>query len=88
MNATAAVLNQPNGPFDIEQVTVDAPGPGEVLVAIKAVGICHTDLVVASGAMGLQFPAVLGHEGAGVVEAVGEGVTAVSAGDKVLLTFN
>lgn len=88
MNATAAVLNQPNGPFAIEQVTVDQPGPGEVLVAIKAVGICHTDLVVASGAMGLQFPAVLGHEGAGIVEAVGDGVTAVAPGDKVLLTFN
>ena len=88
MNATAAVLNQPNGPFDIEQVLVDQPGPGEVLVAIKAVGICHTDLVVASGAMGLQFPAVLGHEGAGIVEAVGAGVTAVAPGDKVLLTFN
>lgn len=88
MNATAAVLNQPNGPFDIEQVTVDAPGPGEVLVAIKAVGVCHTDLVVASGAMGLQFPAVLGHEGAGIVEAVGEGVRTVAPGDKVLLTFN
>ena len=88
MNATAAVLNQPNGPFDIERVTVDRPGPGEVLVAIKAVGICHTDLVVASGAMGLQFPAVLGHEGAGLVEAVGDDVTTVAPGDKVLLTFN
>lgn len=78
MNATAAVLNQPNGPFAIEQATVDQPGPGEVLVAIKPVGICHTDLVVASGAMGLQFPAVLGHEGAGIVEAVGDGVTSVA----------
>lgn len=86
--AVAAVLNQPNGPFDIETVTVEAPQAGEVRVAIKAVGICHTDLVVASGAMGLQFPAVLGHEGAGVVDAIGPGVTSVKVGDKVLLTFN
>ena len=88
MQATAAVLNQPNGPFAIEQVDVAEPQAGEVRVAIKAVGICHTDLVIASGAMGLQFPAVLGHEGAGIVDAVGAGVTGVKPGDKVLLTFN
>ena len=88
MNATAAVLNQPNGPFDIESIDVAEPQVGEIRVAIKAVGVCHTDLVVASGAMGLQFPAVLGHEGAGIVDSVGEGVTKVKPGDKVLLTFN
>ena len=86
--AFAAVLNQPNGPFKIEAVSVSPPQAGEVRVAIKAVGICHTDLVVASGAMGLQFPAVLGHEGAGIVEAIGAGVASVKVGDKVLLTFN
>ncbi len=88
MNAIAAVLNQPNGSFLIEAVDVAQPQAGEVRVAIKAVGICHTDLVVASGAMGLQFPAILGHEGAGIVDAVGGGVTGVKPGDKVLLTFN
>lgn len=88
MEATAAVLNQPNGPFTIETLTIDPPQAGEVMVSVKAVGICHSDLVIASGAMGLQFPAVLGHEGAGIVEAVGEGVTTVKPGDKVLLTFN
>lgn len=88
MQATAAVLNQPGGPFSIEAVEVAEPQAGEVRVAIKAVGICHTDLVVASGAMGLQFPAILGHEGAGIVDAVGEGVTDLKPGDKVLLTFN
>lgn len=88
MLANAAVLDQPNGPFTIEQVEVAEPQAGEVRVAIKAVGICHTDLVVASGAMGLQFPAVLGHEGAGIVESVGPGVTGFKPGDKVLLTFN
>lgn len=86
--AQAAVLNQPNGPFSIETVEVAAPQAGEIRVAIKAVGICHTDLVVASGAMGLQFPAVLGHEGAGIVESVGEGIDDIKPGDKVLLTFN
>lgn len=88
MEALAAVLNQPNGPFSLENVDVAAPQAGEVRVAIKAVGICHTDLVIASGAMGLQFPALLGHEGAGIVESVGDGVTSVKPGDKVLLTFN
>lgn len=88
MQAIAAVLNQPGGPFSVEAVEVAAPQAGEVRVAIKAVGICHTDLVVASGAMGLQFPAVLGHEGAGIVDAVGEGITDLKPGDKVLLTFN
>lgn len=88
MQATAAVLNQPNGPYDIEELEVAEPQAGEIRVAIKAVGICHTDLVIGSGAMGLQFPAVLGHEGAGIVESVGEGVTKVAPGDKVLLTFN
>ncbi|WP_068075743.1 NAD(P)-dependent alcohol dehydrogenase [Novosphingobium lentum] len=88
MQTQAAVLNQPNGPFDIQTVEIADPLAGEIRVAVKAVGICHTDLVVASGAMGLQFPAVLGHEGAGIVDAVGAGVTSVKPGDKVLLTFN
>jgi aryl-alcohol dehydrogenase len=88
MQATAAVLNQPNGPFSIEPIDVAEPRAGEVRVAIKAVGICHTDLVIASGAMGLSFPAVLGHEGAGIVDALGEGVSDLAVGDKVLLTFN
>jgi aryl-alcohol dehydrogenase len=88
MEAVAAVLNEPSGPFSIETVEVAAPQAGEVLVDIKAVGICHTDLAAATGAFGNQFPVVLGHEGAGVVEAVGAGVTSVKPGDKVLLTFN
>ena len=88
MHTQAAVLNQVNGPFAIETIDVGEPQGNEVRVAIKAVGICHTDLVIASGAMGLQFPAVLGHEGAGIVDAVGPDVTSVKPGDKVLLTFN
>lgn len=88
METLAAVLNEPAAPFSLETIEVAAPQAGEVLVAIKAVGICHTDLVVGSGALGSAFPAVLGHEGAGIVEAVGEGVTSVKPGDKVLLSFN
>jgi aryl-alcohol dehydrogenase len=88
MQAIAAVLNQPNGPFAIEPVDIAEPRAGEVRVAVKAVGICHTDLVIATGAMGLRFPAVLGHEGAGIVDAIGDGVTDLAPGDKVLMTFN
>lgn len=87
MKATAAVLNGPNQPFSIEEITIDAPRDDEILVSIKAVGVCHTDLVQASGQLGNPFPTVLGHEGAGIVEAVGRSVTKVSPGDKVLLTF-
>lgn len=88
MKASAAVLTKPNGPFDIQDIEVAEPKSGEVRVKIKAVGICHTDLVIASGAMGLQFPAVLGHEGAGIVDAVGPDVKDLESGDKVLLSFN
>lgn len=88
MKTLAAVLNEPAGPFAVEMIEIAAPEAGEVRVAIKAVGICHTDLVVGSGALGSAFPAVLGHEGAGIVEAVGDGVTSVKPGDKVLLSFN
>jgi len=88
MEALAAVLNAPAAPFTLETIDVAEPHAGEVRVAIKAVGICHTDLVIGSGALGTQFPAVLGHEGAGIVEAVGDGVTSVKPGDKVLLSFN
>jgi aryl-alcohol dehydrogenase len=88
MDATAALVREPNGSFQFDTVTIDQPRPDEVLVRVRAVGICHTDIVTASGALGTPFPAVLGHEGAGVVEAVGSAVTKVKPGDKVLITFN
>lgn len=88
MEATAAVLNAPSTPFAIETVQVSDPKEGEILVQIKATGICHTDLVLATGALGTGFPCILGHEGAGIVEKVGAGVTKVAPGDKVLLSFN
>jgi S-(hydroxymethyl)glutathione dehydrogenase / alcohol dehydrogenase len=80
--ATAAVADG-MGSFTIESIEVQPPGPGEVLVAIKASGICHTDWD--SLRWGRRF--VLGHEGAGVVEAVGEGVVSVSPGERVLLNW-
>ncbi len=88
MDAIAALVREPNGPFQIENITIDAPRSDEILVRIKAVGICHTDIVFASGALGSPFPAVLGHEGAGIVEAIGANVTKIAVGDKVLMTFN
>lgn len=88
IEAIAAVMPAANAAFEIQDVSVAAPGPGEVLVDVKAVGICHSDLVMVSGAFGTAFPAVFGHEGAGTVVAVGDGVSKVTAGDKVLLTFN
>jgi aryl-alcohol dehydrogenase len=88
IEALAAVMPSPNGAFTLGKITVDAPQAGEVLVDVKAVGICHSDLVMVSGGFGNAFPAVFGHEGAGEVISVGPGVTKVSPGDKVLLTFN
>jgi len=68
-------------------VLVPDPGPGEALVAIQACGVCHTDLHYREGGIGDDFPYLLGHEAAGVVEAVGDGVTAVAPGDFVILNW-
>jgi aryl-alcohol dehydrogenase len=84
---TAAVTASPGAAFTLEPVELDPPRPDEILVRIRAVGVCHTDLVARDGAMPFSMPAVLGHEGAGVVEAVGSAVTKVAAGDRVALTF-
>ncbi|MBM3556107.1 MAG: zinc-binding dehydrogenase [Alphaproteobacteria bacterium] len=74
-------------PVSIETVELDPPGPGEVLVAIKAAGICHSDLSMASGVRPRPLPMVMGHEAAGQVEAVGPGVTDLVPGDHVALVF-
>jgi len=85
----AAVLRSHEAPFSIEEVTLDAPRAGEVLVEIVATGLCHTDLLLRTEAMATRLgPTVLGHEGAGVVREVGPGVTRVRAGDHVLLSFD
>ncbi len=85
--ATAAVLPATGQPFSLQQVTLDDPRPDEVLVRVVAAGVYGTDLGVQAGHIPFPLPGVLGHEGAGIVEAVGSAVTAVTPGDKVLLTF-
>jgi aryl-alcohol dehydrogenase len=87
MQITAAVLRENHAPFTIETLSLAAPGPGDVLVAVAATGICHTDLVVRDGHMPTPVPVVLGHEGAGVVAAVGDGVTHVAPGDHVVMSY-
>ena len=74
-------------PLEIAQVELDPPGPGEVLLRIRAAGLCHSDLSVIDGNRPRPLPMVLGHEGAGVVEAVGDGVTRLAAGDHVVTVF-
>jgi S-(hydroxymethyl)mycothiol dehydrogenase len=71
----------------VEPVVVPDPGPGEAVVAVQACGVCHTDLHYREGAIGDDFPFLLGHEAAGTVEAVGDGVTEVAAGDFVILNW-
>jgi S-(hydroxymethyl)glutathione dehydrogenase / alcohol dehydrogenase len=81
----ASVLREPGRPPAVETVWLDPPGAGEVLVRVAAAGVCHSDVHLADGLLGPgRWPMVLGHEGAGVVEAVGEGVTGVSVGDHVV----
>ncbi len=89
MRIRAAVLEEFAKPLVVQDVDLDGPQQGEVLVRLKACGVCHTDLYTASGADPSGYaPTVLGHEGAGVVEAVGEGVTSVAAGDHVVTLFS
>src|SRR5262245_41217296 len=85
MKSSAAVAWKAGEPLSIETVEIEGPKAGEVLVEIKATGICHTDAYTLSGAdpEGL-FPAILGHEGAGIVREVGAGVTSLKAGDHVI----
>ena len=87
MQVTAAVVQEAGAKFSIEQVELDDPRADEIRVRIAAVGVCHTDLVFAEGGAPLALPAVLGHEGAGVVDAVGSAVTKVKVGDRVAITF-
>jgi len=74
-------------PLTIEEVDLDPPGPGEVLVRIRAAGLCHSDLSVIDGNRPRPLPMVLGHEAAGVVESVGPGVAALACGDHVVAAF-
>lgn len=84
----AALLNGPGEPVSVEGIWVDPPGPNEVQVRLVASGVCHTDLTVKNlNGNGMPFPIVLGHEGAGMVEQVGEGVTLVKPGDPVVIAY-
>ena len=83
----AAVLREIDKPMTIEEVELADPGPGEVSVRIVASGVCHSDWNVITGATPNPLPVVLGHEGAGVVEAVGPGVEKVTEGDHVILSW-
>ncbi len=74
-------------PVSVETIIVPDPGPGEVVVAIQACGVCHTDLHYREGGIGDEFPYLLGHEAAGLVDLVGEGVTSVAVGDYVILNW-
>lgn len=80
----AAVLFEPGKPLGIEDVTIDKPGPREVLIRTAAVGVCRSDLHFVDGAYPHPMPCIPGHEAAGIVEAVGEGVTMVKPGDAVV----
>ena len=87
MKITAAVAREQHGAFIMSSVDLDDPRDDEILVEIAGVGLCHTDLAVRDGAIPLPLPAVLGHEGSGIVKAVGSKVTKVKAGDSVIMSF-
>src|ERR1700694_5832176 len=85
----AAVLEEFAQPLHVTEVELAEPRAGEVLVRLEACGVCHTDMYTASGADPSGYaPTVLGHEGAGVVERVGEGVDSVAVGDRVVTLFS
>jgi S-(hydroxymethyl)mycothiol dehydrogenase len=87
-NEVQGVVARAKGaPVGLETVMVPDPGPGEVLVRVKACGVCHTDLHYREGAINDDFPFLLGHEAAGTVEAVGDGVTNVAPGDYVVIAW-
>lgn len=88
MKVTGAILHELNTPFEIVELDLEGPRQGEVLVRMKAAGVCHSDLsrtkgIVPNGGL----PIVLGHEGAGIVEEVGEGVTHLKPGDRVVMNW-
>lgn len=87
MAVRAAVLPAIGAPLEITGIDLPDPGPGQVRVRLAAAGVCHSDLSLSNGTMRVPVPAVLGHEGAGTVVAVGEGVTHVTEGDPVVLNW-
>lgn len=88
MEIKAAVAREQGGSLSIEALSLEPPRSHEILVRVVATGVCHTDLVVLAGHLPTPFPVVLGHEGAGVVEQVGDGISKVKPGDHVVMTYN
>ena len=87
MKTKAAVVYEPGKPIEIEELDLDGPKDGEVLIRYTYAGLCHSDVHVAHGDLEARLPIVLGHEGAGIIEEVGPGVTRVKAGDHVVCSF-
>src|SRR6478672_1361850 len=88
LKARGVIAREPNQPGVVEDFFIPYPGPGEALVRILASGVCHTDLSAKNGVFGTDyFPFLLGHEGSGIVQQVGEGVTNVAEGDYVILAW-
>jgi Zn-dependent alcohol dehydrogenase len=85
--AKAAICREHNKPVVVEDIAVDRPKRGEAMVKLGACGVCHSDLSAITGTIALPLPLVLGHEGAGVVEEVGEGVSELAKGDHVVFSF-
>ncbi|NCG39800.1 MAG: S-(hydroxymethyl)mycothiol dehydrogenase [Actinobacteria bacterium] len=83
----AVVAKSPKQPVSVETILVPDPGPGEVLVDVQACGVCHTDLHYREGAINDEFPFLLGHEAAGIISAIGSGVSKVEVGDFVVLNW-
>lgn len=88
MRIQAAIAREARAPLVIEAIDIEPPRADEILVKVVATGVCHTDLVVRDGMLPTPLPVVLGHEGAGIVEAVGSAITKVRPGDHVVMTFN
>jgi S-(hydroxymethyl)mycothiol dehydrogenase len=88
ITARGAIARVPGDPVSIEEFNIGDPGPNEVLVRIIASGVCHTDLGIKSGTYGTDgFPFLLGHEGAGIIEAIGPGVDESRLGEYVILAW-
>ncbi|HWD50987.1 MAG TPA: NAD(P)-dependent alcohol dehydrogenase [Acidimicrobiales bacterium] len=88
MEITAAVLRAPDSPYQLERVELAAPGPGQVRVRIAGTGLCHTDVLPRSPMSFAPLPIITGHEGSGVVEAIGSDVEGIAVGDHVVLSFD
>jgi aryl-alcohol dehydrogenase len=88
VSARAAICRGNEAPFSIQDVAIDDLRPDELLIRIVACGICHTDMAVRDQQIPVPLPAVLGHEGAGIVEAIGSDVTVAQPGDRVIMSFN